>query len=65
MKTMNLYRLLQARAEEGRPVRVGVIGAGKFSSMFLSQARLTPGLQLVGIAELDPEKARQACLRTG
>jgi predicted homoserine dehydrogenase-like protein len=62
---MNLHRLLQARAEEGRLVRVGVIGAGKFSSMFLSQARLTPGLLLVGIAELDPEKARQACLRTG
>jgi predicted homoserine dehydrogenase-like protein len=62
---MNLYRLLQGRAEEGRPVRVGVIGAGKFSSMFLSQVRLTPGMHLVGIAELDPEKARQACLRTG
>jgi len=62
---MNLYRMLQARAGEERPVRVGVIGAGKFSSMFLSQARLTPGIQLVGIAELDPEKARQACLRTG
>ena len=62
---MNLFRLLQARAEEGRPVRVGVIGAGKFSSMFLSQARLTPGLHVVGIAELDPEKAKQACLRTG
>jgi predicted homoserine dehydrogenase-like protein len=33
---MNLFRLLQVRAGEGRPVRVGVIGAGKFSSMFLS-----------------------------
>jgi predicted homoserine dehydrogenase-like protein len=62
---MNLYRLLQVRADQGRPVRVGVIGAGKFSSMFLSQARLTPGMHVVGIAELDPEKARQACLKTG
>ncbi|MGE5258863.1 MAG: NAD(P)H-dependent oxidoreductase [Hyphomicrobiales bacterium] len=62
---MNLYRRLQARADEGRPVRVGVIGAGKFSSMFLSQVRLTPGMHLVGIAELDPDKAKQACLRTG
>ena len=41
---MNLFRLLQARAEEGRPVRVGVIGAGKFGSMFLSQAIRTPGI---------------------
>ena len=62
---MNLYRLLQARADEGRPVRIGVIGAGKFSSMFLSQASLTPGMQLVGIADLDPDKARYACLKTG
>ena len=57
---MNLYRLLQVRADEGRPVRVGVIGAGKFSSMFLSQARFTPGLHVVGVAELDAEKAKQA-----
>ena len=62
---MNLYRMLKDRADRGRPVRVGVIGAGKFSSMFLSQARLTPGLQLVGIAEIDLEKAQQACLKTG
>ncbi len=62
---MNLFRLLQARANKERPVRVGVIGAGKFSSMFLSQAHLTPGMHVVGIAELDPEKAKQACLRTG
>ena len=46
---MNLYRLLQARADEGRPVRIGVIGAGKFSSMFLSQARLTPACSWWGL----------------
>ena len=62
---MNFYRLLQQRAETGRPIRLGVIGAGKFSSMFLSQVRLIPGMQVVGIAELDPDKARQACLRVG
>ncbi len=62
---MNLYPLLQKRAEENNPIRVGVIGAGKFSSMFLSQARLTPGLQIVGIADLDPDKALQALAKTG
>ena len=35
---MNLYKKLRARAEEGNPVRVGMIGAGKFGSMFLAQA---------------------------
>lgn len=62
---MNLYHLLQQRAADNRPVRVGVIGAGKFSTMFLSQARLTPGMQVVGIAELDIQRARQACARAG
>lgn len=62
---MNLYTLLQQRAQSGNPIKAGIIGAGKFGTMFLSQARLMPGMQIVGIAELDPEKARQACLRTG
>jgi predicted homoserine dehydrogenase-like protein len=62
---MNIYHLLQRKAATGRPLRIGVIGAGKFSTMFLAQVQLTPGIQLVGIAELKPEKARQACLRVG
>lgn len=62
---MNFYSMLQKRAEDDNPVRIGVIGAGKFSSMFLSQVRLTPGMQVTGIAELDPQRASQSLLRTG
>ncbi len=62
---MNLSRMLAVRAAEGRPVRVGLIGAGKFGTMFLAQARLTTGLSVVAIADLDVERARQACLRAG
>lgn len=62
---MNFYKMLQKRALDNKPIRVGIIGAGKFSSMFLSQARLTPGMQIVGIAELNPDKAVQALARTG
>ena len=40
---MNLHRLLQEREAAGTPVRVALIGAGKFGSMFLSQAPRTPG----------------------
>ena len=58
---MNLYRLLQKRAADGRPVRVGLIGAGKFGSMFLSQVPTTPGLQVAAIADLAPDRARAAC----
>ena len=35
---MNLHALLRRRAEDHRPVRVLLIGAGKFGSMFLAQA---------------------------
>ncbi len=62
---MNLYRLLQERAAAGRPVRVGLIGAGKFGSMFLAQARTTPGLHLMALADLDVERARAALATTG
>ncbi|TMJ59639.1 MAG: flagellar biosynthesis protein FlgA [Alphaproteobacteria bacterium] len=62
---MNLHRLLQQRAEAGRPVRVGLIGAGKFGSMFLSQVPTTPGLEIAVIADLDPERARATCRKVG
>ncbi len=62
---MNLYTMLAARAEEGNPVRVGLIGAGKFGTMFIAQARLMTGIHLVGIADLDVERAKASCLRTG
>jgi predicted homoserine dehydrogenase-like protein len=62
---MNLYRMLAERAEEGRPVRVGLIGAGKFGSMFLAQARRMTGLHLMGVADLSLERARAALQRTG
>ena len=62
---MNLSSMLAARAEAGDPVRVGLIGAGKFGTMFLAQARLTRGLHVVGIADLDVERARAACLGAG
>lgn len=62
---MNLARMLRKRAEENRPVRVGVIGAGKFGSMFLAQVRTTPGMHLAGVADLSAERARAAFERTG
>src|SRR3546814_144649 len=62
---MNLHTMLGRRAEAGNPVRVGLIGAGKFGTMYLSQAARTPGIQMMAIADLDPERARSACARVG
>ena len=55
---MSLHQQLLRRAAEGRPIRVGLIGAGKFGSMYLSQVPTTPGIHLVGIADLNPAAAR-------
>ncbi len=60
---MNLSTKLAARAAEGKPVRVGLIGAGKFGSMILAQAKHIPGYHIVGIADLDTNKARESCKR--
>src|SRR5690349_7951943 len=60
---MSLHRLLQQRV--GEPVRVGLIGAGKFGSMFLNQIPTTPNVEIAVIADLDPDRARAACRIVG
>jgi predicted homoserine dehydrogenase-like protein len=62
---MNLHRLLQQRAATHNPVRVGLIGAGKFGSMYLSQIPRTPGIHLLGIADLNPQRAAESLRRVG
>ena len=62
---MNLYALLRRREAEGQPLRVGLIGAGKFGSMYLSQVRRTPGVRLTAIADLDPARAHRALAQVG
>jgi predicted homoserine dehydrogenase-like protein len=62
---MNLYRKLAERADRGEPLWVVLIGAGKFGSMFLSQAQRTPGMHVAGIADLNPARARQSLARAG
>ena len=55
---MNLFPKLQQRDAEQNPIRIGMIGAGKFGSMFLAQANRLPGIHVVGIADLNPANAR-------
>jgi predicted homoserine dehydrogenase-like protein len=62
---MSLYTRLQQRAAEGRPIRIGLVGAGKFGSMYLAQIPRTPGVQLVAIADLSPDAARVNLERVG
>ena len=62
---MSLFAKLQQRAAAGRPIRVALIGAGKFGSMYLAQIPRTPGVQLLGIADLSPDAARANLARVG
>jgi predicted homoserine dehydrogenase-like protein len=62
---MNLHRMLVAREAEKRPVRVVLVGAGKFGSMYLSQARRTPGIHVLAVADLAPDRARASLSRVG
>jgi predicted homoserine dehydrogenase-like protein len=62
---VNLYSKLIEREVAGRPVTVGVIGAGKFGTMFLSQARLTRGMHVVCVADLDVTRARSQLKTAG
>lgn len=62
---MNLYAKLKQRAADHNPIRIGVIGAGKFASMYLAQVPKTPGVHLVGIADLSPDNAKRNLARVG
>jgi predicted homoserine dehydrogenase-like protein len=62
---MNLHTKLVEREAAGRPITVGLIGAGKFGTMFLTQARRTPGLHVVGVADLNVGRAREQLRSAG
>src|SRR5437773_2010124 len=62
---MSLYTKLCERAAQGKPLTVGLIGAGKFGAMYLAQVPKTPGVHVAGIADLAPANARANLARVG
>jgi predicted homoserine dehydrogenase-like protein len=60
---LNLYKKLLERKDD--PLRIGLIGAGKFAAMYLAQVPKTPGVELVGIADLSPANAKENLKRVG
>jgi predicted homoserine dehydrogenase-like protein len=62
---MNLHRRLVARAAAADPIRVGLIGCGKFATMFLAQVPTTPGLEVVAVVDREPARARANLVRAG
>src|SRR6516164_3346471 len=49
---------LRAREEQGRPVRVGIVGAGFMSQGLTNQiAHSTPGMRVAAVSNRRPERA--------
>ncbi len=61
----NLHALAERRTAERGPVRVGLIGAGKFGSMFLTQVPTSSAIAVSAIADLDVDGAKAACKAGG
>jgi predicted homoserine dehydrogenase-like protein len=59
---VNLFSKLQRL---DKPLGIGLIGAGKFAAMYLAQVPRTPGIRLVGIADLAPDNTRANLARVG
>ena len=62
---MSLYQKIQQRAEKNKPILVGMIGIGKFGSMYLAQVRNTHGMEVVGVSDLSPSLAKSNLLQVG
>lgn len=55
---MNLFTKLEERAAKGQPIRVGMIGAGKFGTMFLAQVLRLKGIHIAAVVDLRPDAAK-------
>ena len=64
MPSADLYERLVERQNSGNPVRIGLVGAGKFGTMFLAQARTTAGLKPTVVVDLDTSRATSAIWRS-
>ena len=62
---MFLEKKINELIDNKKTVNVTLIGAGKFGSMFLSQAPYTKGLNVFTICDLNIDKAKKACLEVG
>ncbi len=57
---IGLNEELAARAAAGRPVRIGMIGAGQMGVDVVAQVRMMKGIDVVVIADIDKKRAREA-----
>lgn len=62
---MSLYEKLVERERAGRPIAVGLVGAGQMGTGLVSQVACMQGMRVVAIADIAIERARGALLAAG
>ena len=60
-----MYKRLLALDEENMPIRVAVIGCGRFGSMVAAQVLRAPGMELSVVCDLDAERALEVLRLSG
>ena len=60
-----MYKRLLALEEEGMPLRVAVIGCGRFGSMVAAQVLRAPGMDLSVVCDLDVERGFEVLRLSG
>lgn len=60
-----LYQKLLHRERDGRPIRVGVIGAGTFGMQIIAQTCRMKGMRVSAVVDLQPDRGRHALQRGG
>ena len=55
-----LSALLAEREKKGKPIKVGIIGTGKFGGGLVTQIARMKGMTVSAIADIKPENARYA-----
>jgi len=55
-----LARDLARRADEGRPVRIGLVGSGEMGTDIVTRAALMDGVEVAAIADITPAAAHKA-----
>jgi predicted homoserine dehydrogenase-like protein len=55
-----LARELRERADSGKPIRIGLIGAGEMGTDIVTRAAMMDGVDVAAITDLNPEAARRS-----
>jgi len=58
-------RLIDREKALGRPIRVGLVGAGQMGLGFIAQVARIPGMEVSAVADLQPGRAEEALRKSG